>query len=239
MEAENSRCTVLWADLSILDDRFESVLAEGELRRAARYLRTEDRSRFVLGAALLRFAAGACIGIEPIRVEIERSCQWCAAPHGKPRLVGRGREWHVSVTHSGSLAGVAITRSGAVGLDVEFAVDRDYQPLLESVLSADEAPPESRFAFLTYWTRKESVLKATGAGLTRPMGDVVVSAPSAAPRLISYSGRSAGATMFDLSPATGYVAALTVFSTGPVWVDQQQVSELPLDRSSYMHSDAP
>jgi 4'-phosphopantetheinyl transferase len=227
-----SRCTVFWADLTIFDDRYTALLSAAELRRAARLAKGEVRERFVLGAALLRCAASASTGIDPAEVEIERSCRWCLAPHGKPRLRGEARGWHASVTHSGSLVGVAVTRAGRVGLDVEVAAARDYRALFASVLAADEPRPHSLRDFLGYWTRKESVLKATGEGLVRPMPDVVVTSPSAPPRLISYSGEPASATMIDLRPEREYVSALTVFASQPVEVDQQHVCALPLERSA-------
>jgi 4'-phosphopantetheinyl transferase len=227
VEGDGQACAVLWAAVQIVDDSVESILSVAELRRASRFRTADARRRFVLGAALLRCAAAARVGIEARDVEVERCCRWCNGPHGKPRLVGRAAGWHASVTHSGSLAGVALTRSGAVGLDVEVDSRVDHEPLLESVLSADESRPGSDRDFLTYWTRKESALKATGEGLTRSMRDVVVSAPTAAPRLISYAGRSTSSAMFDLAPAAGYIAALTVHSSGPSDVREHHVRALP------------
>jgi 4'-phosphopantetheinyl transferase len=227
-----SQCTVFWADLTIFDDRYTALLSAAELRRAARLAKGAVRDRFVLGAALLRCAVSAGTGIDPVELAIERACRWCFAPHGKPRLLGDARGWHASVTHSGSLVGVALTRAGRVGLDVELAAAREYRSLCASVLAADEPPPRSLRDFLGYWTRKESVLKATGEGLVRPMPDIVVTAPSAAPRLISYSGRPAPATMIDMRPRRDYVSALTVLGSEPVAIVQQHVSALPLERSA-------
>ncbi len=227
-----TRCTVFWADLTIVEDRHSALLSATELRRAARLAKGAPRERFVLGAALLRCAVSAGTGIDPARLEIDRSCRWCLGPHGKPRLRGAARGWHVSVTHSGTVVGVALTQIGQVGLDVELASARDYRPLFASVLADDEPRPHSLRDFLGYWTRKESVLKATGEGLVRPMPDVVVSAPSATPRLISYSGQPTPATMIDLRPRPKYVSALTVFGSAPVAVDQHHIGVLPLERSA-------
>ena len=147
--------------------------------------------------------------------------------------VARAPSWHASVTHSGALVGVALTRTGQVGLDVEVATARDYRSLFASVLAADEPRPRSLRDFLGYWTRKESVLKATGEGLVRPMPDIVVTAPSAAPRLISYSGTAdAGHDDRPAARDANTSSALTVFGAEPVSVEQQHVRALPLERSA-------
>lgn len=62
---------------------------------------------------------------------------------------------------------------------------------------------------VTYWCRKESVVKATGAGLQVPLSQVVVSPVETAPRLLSYQGSTMPAVMFDLELPDGFVGALT------------------------------
>ena len=80
-------------------------------------------------------------------------------------------------------------------------------------VSLKDAPQQGRDrAFLTLWTRKESVVKATGLGLTMPLDgfDVEVAADRPA-ALLRLDGDAAAAdhwTMIHLEPARGYVGAL-------------------------------
>lgn len=118
---------------------------------------------------------------------------------------------------------VAIGRTGPLGVDVEDfdrrTAERDAS-MVDTVLTAEEAADLARYGrpdgLLTYWTRKEAVLKATGEGLRIGLRQVVVSAPDAPPALIR-SGHDAGlparAQLRTLSPGTGYVACLAVLDT--------------------------
>ena len=142
---------------------------------------------------------------------ISRVCDQCGAEHGRPRVPDSGFE--VSVSHSNDVVALAITDAGPVGVDVEWVrEDLDFQPLLRRVCAAEEQTAvHDAFGFYRCWTRKESVLKATGVGLAADMATIVVSSPSETPALISYgSGRLAGAQMAELVPFEGYTAAVTV-----------------------------
>lgn len=205
-----------WARLDALGPDHLQLLDSVERARRVRFLRAADRDRFTLGAALLRLAAAAELGTRPEELRIDRTCSRCVRPHGRPQLVGS--DLHVSVSHAGDLVGVATTRLGHVGLDIEQLTDADFQPLLRHVLAPGEADVSSREDFFAYWTRKESILKATGDGLLTEMTDVVVSPPCAAPRLLGCLDSVPTATMVDLAPTPGYVGALTVLASGPVSV---------------------
>lgn len=201
------RCAVFWAGLSTLDLRW---LSAEELRRADQLRHEGARERTLLGAALLRRAVSSVSGIEPADVLVERHCRWCGGPHGRPVLGGDAAAWHASVTHAGALAGVALTRAGAVGLDVEV-VTGPAVPRAD-LLAPGEAEPQDAEDFFVRWTRKESVLKATGDGLTRPMAEVTVTAPGLPPRLLGLAGRPPAAAMADCAPRPGYVGAVTVLT---------------------------
>src|SRR3954452_22176139 len=98
-------CDIYWAAADFLEAPHDAVLDDIECVRRDRYLREEDRTRFTLGAVLLRLVVGSA---QPI----DRTCERCGEPHGRPRLPGDDR--HVSVTHSGAIAAVAITGAGPV-----------------------------------------------------------------------------------------------------------------------------
>lgn len=194
------------------------LLDPAERGRRDGYRRDADRARFTVAAALLRLVGGVHVGVAPDRLAIRRSCPDCARPHGKPVLPAAG--WECSVSHSADRVAVAIGRTGPLGVDVEAlggrTGDRDAG-MAGLVLAEDEAAELARYAqpdgLLTYWTRKEAVLKATGEGLRIGLRQVVVSPPDAPPALVR-SGHDAGlparAQLRTLSPGDGYLACLAV-----------------------------
>ena len=121
----------LWLDQREMD-RFLSF--EGEA----------DRARFLLGAAMLRFAVGQQLGMRPEDVPVDRGCDHCGAWHGRPRVGGSSLQ--LSVSHAGLVVAMAMALGGPVGIDVER---------IRSPLATVEA-----------WTQKEASFKAgSGAGL--------------------------------------------------------------------------
>jgi 4'-phosphopantetheinyl transferase len=117
--------------------------------------------------------------------------------HGKPALED-GR-LAFNVTHSGSLALIAVSHEGPLGVDVEVhrVIDhvaqlakRYFTPAEAELVAADPS------AFFRLWTRKEAWIKAQGGGLTIPLDTVDV------------SGDTTGWFIEDLSIAPGYSAAI-------------------------------
>lgn len=124
-----------------------------ERREKAVRLRREEARLLSIGAGLLLRMAG----LDP---------PFAYGEHGKPYLPG-GPDF--SLTHTGTFAALAV-REGPVGLDAETVAP--VRRAAERALTAEErryieSEPERRFAYL--WTRKEAVLKCTGAGLSAAM----------------------------------------------------------------------
>jgi 4'-phosphopantetheinyl transferase len=228
-ELTPGECRVYWADLAAEQPWHLRLLSEAERARRESLRRAEDRARQTVAAALLRLLAGRHLGQDPASVRVGRSCATCAVPHGRPTVPG-GPD--VSVSHSGERIAVVLSLAGPVGVDVEQAQDqRDILGVARLALSEAElarSAPLDRHGFYTYWTRKESVLKATGDGLRVAMTRIEVSAPAQAPRLHRFDGRPdvvAAARMFTLAPGDGYHAALTVLGT-PSAVTEHDAAEL-------------
>lgn len=166
--------------------------------------------RSALAAVVLRLAAAGVLGADPAELAVTRQCGSCDRPHGRPRIVGD--PVHVSVSHSGDRVAVAVTAVAPVGIDVELVSALDPDELAAQVLGPDEVVVHPR-DFFVCWTRKESVVKATGTGLRVPLRQVLVSGAGAPARLLCCPGLPAGAaSMHDLSPGPGYVGALTVLA---------------------------
>jgi 4'-phosphopantetheinyl transferase len=94
----------------------------------------------------------------------------------------------------------------------------ELDPLLTIVCGpAERGHVHSQPDLCAYWTRKEAVLKATGEGLRRPMTDVTVSPPSAAPELIALAGGPPPpCRLADVAAPAGYLAAAAVLTAEPV-----------------------
>lgn len=217
--ARAATCRVWWADPSTVTATDVALLDRAERRRLGDARRPDNRAHFLCGAVLLRRVVAAECGTEPDRVVVDRTCDGCGYPHGRPRLTGLDR--YASVAHSGDRVGVAVTAAGPVGLDVERMVPRDIGRFAPRVL-ADGEEATGAADFYRYWTRKESVVKATGAGITVGLRRVKVSAPHEPPRLLAYPGMADPvAGMRDLCPGSGYAAAVTILGAEWCPVDER------------------
>ncbi|MDX6743636.1 4'-phosphopantetheinyl transferase family protein [Actinocorallia sp. A-T 12471] len=191
---------VLWRRASDPEADDLTLLDAVERERRARYLREDDKRRFTLGVVLAKTELAERTGREPGDIILDRTCPGCGAPHGRPTYP----DWHLSVSHSGGLVGLAVA-AVPVGLDVEER-RRSLDDIADAVLAGE---PEGDLH--VYWTRKEALLKATGDGLKVPMTDVTVTGATEPPALLAWRGRPdlPGRTVLrDLDPAPGYAGAL-------------------------------
>ena len=224
-------CTVVW----LRSDRLDVTVASSEVtaterRRAAGYTREGDRLLSLGSAWLTRRLVAIALDVPPLQAPIERHCP-CGKPHGRP-VVGApaadGATVHVSATHSHGLIGVALSTSGAVGLDVENLQARgpDSWRTIWRILgrrppvsAKPESGPEAAQTAATAWVRTEAVLKATGHGLAVSTASVDITT-GGAPQVIRWPwGDPTGrVSLFDLDAGGRYVAALAVIH------DEQMVS---------------
>jgi phosphopantetheinyl transferase len=138
--------------------------------------------------------------------------------NGKPYLPDAAG-LHFSISRSSGVTLVAVSSTAELGIDVERRVDRGLRALPAHALceeeqdTLDRLPESTRSdAFLTYWVRKEAVLKAVGMGLGIEPRLVEVSAPTSDPivrRLPDILGAPEGWTLADLD-VPGCAAALAV-----------------------------
>lgn len=232
-------CNVAVAHLSLFRRAHGSVLDPSERARAARFRQEADRVRFVLGSVLARAAAGAEVAEPPQAIVLNRSCPDCGEPHGKPQIIGHDLE--ISIAHSGDLVAVACSRAGAVGIDVESrAATRgvDHRDLGRSVCSTFELQDVIDWpTFLTYWTRKEAILKATGHGLRLPMTEVVVSAPHEPPTLLAFPAATVPiCQLATLDVGPNHIGAVAVLTAAALTVNVSDAASLLLDEELWGRS---
>lgn len=188
------------------------LLDAEEGARALRLRRHADRVRFVATRAALRRLLAERLGCAP------RALRFETGPHGKPRL-RRGRAGQpaldFNVSHAGGFALIALSRRGAVGIDIERCnPDLDTARLEPQVLSPLERRMEAcrRPDFFECWVVKEAVLKALGLGIAEHLGQLSVLNPGQG------DGRRYGlrhaclgwpsVSAWRLEAPPGYVAAL-------------------------------
>lgn len=165
-----------WANVDDVPPGSSTILDTRERWRAGRFHFERDRSRFVARRSFLKRVLAGYVGVAPDDIRLGTTMT------GKPQLATRGGV-SFNASHSDGLAVVAVAAGAAVGVDVEHVRPiADATDLAERFFTRQECD-EVRTAqgsrswelFLVLWTRKESLLKAMGTGLTVPLDGFDVS----------------------------------------------------------------
>lgn len=199
---------------SQLDDATRT-LAPDELERAASYRNDTARRRYILSHAALRQILATHLKQPAPGITLHTGSS------GKPSLAApNSSRLQFNLTHSGTLALVAVSQNAQVGIDVETLrpmrdavaiAKRFFSPREAAALEQLEASAQSA-AFLSLWTRKEALVKATGQGIADALARFEVSWDAKAV-LHSIDGDTDQAAQWSLhsfTPAPGYVAAVAV-----------------------------
>ena len=143
-------------ELSARQEQGFALLPPGRRARALRYLREEDRLRCLAGGLLMRRLLG-----------VREDGHIVEGPHGKPMLAGQGPQFNLS--HSGDYAVLAVGNCPN-GVDIErtermrpLAARYCMTPEEYALFTQTDRPVEF---FCALWTGKESVMKATGLGMS-------------------------------------------------------------------------
>jgi len=187
------------------------VLSADEKARAARFRADPDRRRFAVARGLLRALLGSYLDEAPEDIPIS------VTGKGKPFVAGA--RMHFNISHSEELALYAFCRDFEVGVDIEsLGRDADWKGLAMRILTArertelEQMPAAARDrGYFTCWVRKEAVVKATGAGLSLPLGSVETLGAQAT-NLGSIRIPLNGSTceLYDVDVGPGYAAAVAI-----------------------------
>jgi len=196
----------------------EKHLSMDELRRADRYRREMDRTRYVIAHGALRELLADYTSETPRNISFGRTAT------GKPFLIDDQGEQRLRFTlsHSGEWAVVALALSTDVGIDIE-QIDSDVsvEAVAERFFSRGEfealreVPSEQRIvAFFAAWTRKEAYVKARGEGIAGRLRDFSVSVDPEQPPILLTDSMDPDVALhwriYDLDRDSGYAAALAV-----------------------------
>lgn len=198
----------------------QTLLNASELERAARFRVELPRAEFIVGRALLRTLLSRATGTSPKLLPLQID------EFGKPFVPGV----QSNVSHSRGLVYVALCRSGAVGVDVEWIdplleatelAEANFSPDEAALVAAAKPEVDQARVFCGLWTRKEAVVKAFGRGLHISLRDIVVPPAGRGTAYVTDPGTSFPAR-FDVQelPAPGgFAAALAVtdLSLNPVF----------------------
>jgi len=136
--------------------------------RAERMVRREDARRLLAAHHATRWLLARTLDRRPEELAFSTDLR------GKPYL--RDGSLHFNLSHSGPWALLGVSRSRAIGVDVEElravpaaeALARDHFTAAEREAWEASGPSVRDRTFLRVWTRKEACAKALGAGLLVP-----------------------------------------------------------------------
>jgi 4'-phosphopantetheinyl transferase len=213
----------VWAASLAADaTHWRECLSQAELDRAAAFHFELHRRRFIVGRGLLRLILSRYLAAKPQELE------FAYGPQGKPELAGSlaANGLRFNLAHSEDLAIVAVTRLGAIGVDLErIAPLEEVDELVARFFSIREntrfqqlAAEQKAPAFFNLWTRKEAWLKATGEGIAHSLNLVEVSfLPGEPAQLLNIPEplrQGLRWSLHDLAPASQFAAALAVAGEG-------------------------
>jgi len=188
----------------------ETLLDDDERARACALLDPGRGRRFVASHGAVRVILGHRLGVAP------ESLRWRYGPNGKPELAGT--EAHVSLSHSGGLAALAMTGRRRVGVDIQevrpgLAATRmatRFYPAAEArYVMAGHGPAGQAGRFTQLWARKEACLKVTDGRLMSGLQQVVLGTGPA-------DGEQGGTPLIrDLRVPPGFRAAVAAEGATP------------------------
>ncbi len=216
MEEEQGHIWAVQTQASLADQvKYLSLLSSHERERWRSMHRMQTRTTFLTTRGALRCLLGRYLNRPP------EDLQFRYGARGKPHLANDGmRTIHFNVSHSQGLAVIAISRSSALGVDVEkYRSNLQFTGIARRFFSATEnraletLPEAKRIkAFFDCWTCKEAYTKATGLGLATPLDQISVSLRhDTSPQLIATpegSGLKGEWQLRALYPTPKYASAL-------------------------------
>jgi 4'-phosphopantetheinyl transferase len=161
-----------------VSERWVESLSSDERETMQRFRHDRDAVRYATGRAALRILLGRYLESSARAIVFDRTCRYCGASHGKPRVDNR-RDLDFNLSSSDQIVLIAVAAGCVVGVDVETTSRIEATAMAALVL----APSESRtfdnvgaraFDLVQTWCCKEAVLKATGHGLGIDPRSIVV-----------------------------------------------------------------
>jgi 4'-phosphopantetheinyl transferase len=167
---------------------YRSLVAPDELERCNRFVREDDRVRFLLARAMVRTMLSEYVPVPPrdwrFRIETYGRPEVAELPAGAPDL-------RFNLSHTPGLVACGVTVGRDIGVDVENVNRTLTQQVPERFFSPQEVQDlralpddEQQMVFFDYWTLKEAYIKARGLGLALPLRQFTfIRTPGYGPRI--------------------------------------------------------
>lgn len=196
----------------------QETLSTDERTKADAFHFPKGRSQFIVSRGALRAILSRYLNISSHILLFDYN------PYGKPSLIAAqgGNTLRFNLSHSGSMALIAITKNRDIGVDIEGVnpnfscleiAEKFFSPLENSVLLSLPEHLQPR-AFFTCWTRKEAYIKAVGKGLSIPLNqfDVTIAPgePAALLKVEENPEKASRWSLMELIPCSDMVAAVAV-----------------------------
>lgn len=153
---------------------YRELMSREEREQEPRFFFARDRRRYLVTRALVRTVLSRYADVDPAAWVFDTNA------YGRPEAVNAaakdlGLTFNISHTHS--LIVLGVTRSRALGVDVEnfrareVSIDLAHHYFAPREVAALNTVPEheQQYRFFEYWTFKESYIKARGMGLSLPL----------------------------------------------------------------------
>lgn len=149
-----------------------------EQQRLARISSAGGQDTFIVSHGRMRLILARYLALAPGDIQIQRQAS------GKPRLAAvHASTLEFNLSHSHGLALVAVCDRHPVGVDIEKLRDNvAYAKLARRFFSSREAAqllalpqPQQLAAFISIWTSKEALIKASGIGIAQGLQDFELS----------------------------------------------------------------
>ena len=151
----------------------EAMLNAEERARLAKFAVEQAGTQFLAARCLLRTVLSVYLPGQP------REWDFTANAFGRPRLCDgqAATPLHFNLSHTRGMVVCALSRTEEVGVDVEWAGrDLNYMSLAKAAFAPSEIAAlgasrgvDERELFFSFWTLKESYIKARGMGMSLPL----------------------------------------------------------------------
>ncbi len=188
------------------------TLSSDERDRAARFIRDQDRNKYVIARAAVRSILGRYTNVFP------SECQFSYGQYGKPFLrEPRETSLEFNLSHSGSIALMVVACGRQVGIDLEqVQPDIDLTGISKMVFDerelkvlAAQSLENQLPAFYELWTRKEAVLKCHGVGFA-DSEDALTRVRVPLPKWARANGMYDGRIVASIRPDPSYMGAVAI-----------------------------
>ncbi|WPY01912.1 Phosphopantetheinyl transferase N-terminal domain protein (plasmid) [Candidatus Trichorickettsia mobilis] len=154
--------------------KFWQCLSTDEKSRATKYYTKQLSDQYIISHGILRYILSYYTSQFPQNIEFTYN------EYGKPFLKNNSHNIQFNMSHSHGVIAYIITLNYQVGIDIELHDDSlNIQELIDLIFTQAEykffttlKDKEKLKFFYNLWTKKESLIKANGRGLSYPINTI-------------------------------------------------------------------